>query len=898
MKGLRWPWAACAAWQALSAWAAAPDALPAFDFTRPADRGGWRPLHHIRSLTASDAGWVVVVDGEDPFMEGPPRDFPPGQPLWMHVRMRSDASGMAQVFYFDKGASEDRSIRFHIRGGAWREARLPLPPLGPGTRLRFDPPGSSGTCVVASVRFEPRPVLQEPNWNPPSGVAWKAKGTLRSGDLELAHGGGLGQFELRIAGEPMATGHDRAQIGHVVAGKVQWTPLSGPASVTRRRGELRVKGRVAEPEGGHWEVEHVFRASSTAGALDFEARLGTTRDRDVVHAPMLLLLPGAGPGGFGAHKAQGLMAGVEYLDDEPSSSTAAVAGPGARRSVPDPMKLTFPLMVISARGRCLGLEWEPGPAVAALHDSPDRVFRSGGHVMGLLVPGARPEAREDGSLLPYGPVRILAGKPWVVRGTILGSRGNTVLPAVQAYVGRHPLPGLPRVPGMDLGEYARLVAMGWLRSEIRDGARFRHAVGTGFGSAPAADAALGLRWVAGALKDQAMAAEAAALARAAEAEVPRHRLHATVLGHVRHPAEAPLVMGSIAENVADAVREGRGIVAQFDAGGGLPYRAPEGVLDLGRTHGSSEANGLAGAAVVRLMELAAFTGDGGLREEGMRLLRALRRFRDTVPRGAQTWEVPLNAPDILASAHMTRAWTLGYELTGDEACLGEARSWAWTGVPFVYLTPPTSEPVGVYGTIPVLGATHYVAPLWIGLPVQWCGLVYADAVRRLARHDPGGPWDRLADGIAWAGIQHTLSSESPRHAGLLPDSFDLRAQVPLPVPINPATLFPEALRTLGGPWLYDLHRVRATGWVIQAPGRVHVTHERKGSATMRVETWPSGEWWMLVDGLASRPVVRVDGREALGAEVEAWDAAKGRLTLRLQGRPTVEVSCGRQPGDR
>lgn len=55
---------------------------------------------------------------------------------------------------------------------------------------------------------------------------------------------------------------------------------------------------------------------------------------------------------------------------------------------------------------------------------------------------------------------------------------------------------------------------------------------------------------------------------------------------------------------------------------------------------------------------------------------------------------------------------------------------------------------------------------------------------------------------------------------------------------------------------------------------------------------------MLVDGLASRPVVRVDGREALGAEVEAWDAAKARLTLRLQGRPTVEVSCGRQPGDR
>ena len=36
------------------------------------------------------------------------------------------------------------------------------------------------------------------------------------------------------------------------------------------------------------------------------------------------------------------------------------------------------------------------------------------------------------------------------------------------------------------------------------------------------------------------------------------------------------------------------------------------------------------------------------------------------------------------------------------------------------------------------------APLWIGLPVQWCGLVYGDAIRGFARHDPSGPWIELA----------------------------------------------------------------------------------------------------------------------------------------------------------
>jgi hypothetical protein len=87
-------------------------------------------------------------------------------------------------------------------------------------------------------------------------------------------------------------------------------------------------------------------------------------------------------------------------------------------------------------------------------------------------------------------------------------------------------------------------------------------------------------------------------------------------------------------------------------------------------------------------------------------LSAMAKFKDTVPRGAQTWEVPLHTPDILASAYLLRAYTLGYEVTGDTNLLEQARYWAWTGVPFVYLTPPSDRPVGLYSTIPVLGATR------------------------------------------------------------------------------------------------------------------------------------------------------------------------------------------------
>lgn len=145
------------------------------------------------------------------------------------------------------------------------------------------------------------------------------------------------------------------------------------------------------------------------------------------------------------------------------------------------------------------------------------------------------------------------------------------------------------------------------------------------------------------------------------------------IGHERRPALAPLVLGQPEANVADAIREGRRIVEGFGVDGALRYRAPAAGSDLGRTHGTTEANGLVGAAVARLLEWAAFTGDAGLKEDGLRLLRGLRRFGGTVPRGAQTWEVPLHTPDILASAQMVRAWALGHELTRDAGFIGEAR---------------------------------------------------------------------------------------------------------------------------------------------------------------------------------------------------------------------------------
>ena len=117
--------------------------------------------------------------------------------------------------------------------------------------------------------------------------------------------------------------------------------------------------------------------------------------------------------------------------------------------------------------------------------------------------------------------------------------------------------------------------------------------------------------------------------------------------------------------------------------------------------------------------------------------------------------MPLHTPDILAAAYLVRAYTLGYEITGEPQFLEQAKYWAWTGVPFVYLVNPTDQAVGPYATIAVYGATQWVAPNWMGLPVQWCGLVYADALYRLVKYDPSGPWQQIAEGISASGVQQT-----------------------------------------------------------------------------------------------------------------------------------------------
>jgi hypothetical protein len=852
-----------------------------FDFTHSSAMEGWIATHDLAPLKFTAAGMEATITGVDPYLQGPARNYPAGEPLWMNVRIKSECGGNAQVFFFQNGPTEDKSVHFFVPSGDWRDLRVPFPPLGPKTRLRIDPPGSSGVCTIARIKFEPRPIPLPPDWPIPMAPRLDDRApAISSGDVTFTHGKSLGSFEVRVSGRSMAIGNARSLLGYAVGSSNMWIELTNTVKLAKLAGAISATCNFRDRDGAKWQFAQRFKPANPVGGIDIETTVTVDADRAVVYLPMLTLLPGVG--NFGTNKTQGVFAGVEYLENEPSSSEADVIGPGARRKVPDSLKVTFPLMAISTVDAYVGLIWEQQPQFSALFDSPDRTFNSGGHAMAVHFPGADPSQREDGSVLPYGGVMLRANEKLTLRATIIGGRGNTIVPAVQQYVQRRGLPALPN-PGYSAQEFFTLEAHGWLDSKIRDGAKFRHAVGNNFGGVAVADAPMYMDWLATKVADDALATRLTEASRSSLALVAPPSFNSAAVGHIRHPVEG-LVYGSVVENVATALAQGHSHFGVFQSDGSMAYHAPAQGLDLGRTHWSHEANGLTATQVAMILDYAAFSGDRELIANAMRLLKALNKFRDTVPRGAQTWEVPLHTPDILGSAYLVRAYLLGYELTGDADFLAQAKYWAWTGVPFTYLTPPTVARVGVYSTTPVFGATQFVAPLWIGLPVQWCGLVYGDAIRRLAAFDTEGPWLKLANGIAAAGVQHVHPSSEPDFQGLLPDSFDLRAQNRNPVPINPATLLPEALQFYGAPAVYGFKTFLNHQLLAHCPGPITDVRENKAGVRFRANGWPKQPWYLLITGFEKRPTIKVDDREADFLQSE------GRVIIRLEKPSTIDIS--------
>jgi len=867
---------------------AARAGLAGWDFRRPEDLKGWAATHDLSELTHSAEGMGLRISGPDPYTVGPRRDYPPGVPLRMIVRLRSEQSGTARIYYFTRRASEAQCVRSDMKGGDWTELRVHLPPLGSGYRIRPNLPGSSGLCVVQSIRFEEARPIPEPKWPRPVAMELKSGAPhIESGNLLLSQAGSRQEdFLLTVDGKSMAIGWNRQLIGWLDADKPAWIKVDAAARLDRQENKIVETTTVRDSGGAQWTIRRSYAPAAGSGAIDVDTSIVVDRDRKVIFLPMLGLFPGVNS--FGAAKTQALFPGLEYLDNEPSSSEADVIGPASHRQVPDSLKITFPMMSVVADGRYVGLIWKQEPEFAAMFDSPDRLFDSGGHAMGVIFPGSDGANRIEGSLLPEEARTLKANEPLVLHATIIGGLAGDATAAVRQYVTLRGLPPAPHKMGTQ--SFSSMMAAGWLDSQVRGGNEYRHAIPGKFAPHPAADAAMFQDWLARRVADPKTKQRLTDAAREALAHVDASDYDSATVSHIGHPVQS-LLYGHVEENARRAEQRGLALLARFQADGSVRYHPPENGLDLGKTNPTPEANGLAAPLVTQMLQDASVSGNRELIAQGVRLLRAMDKFSGTVPRGAQTWEVPLHTPDILASAYLVRAYLLGFELTGEQHFLEQAKYWAWTGVPFVYLTAP-AEPVGPFASVPVFGATQWRAPVWMGLPVQWCALVYADAIYRLAPRDPAGPWTQIADGIVISGIQQTWPAGSdPQRQGLLPDSFSLRSQQRHDPAINPGTLMAAAARLYGGLPLYDFHRFAKSGLLVHAPGSITELSDEATATEFTVQSGWDRPYYILVAGLRSKPRVSINDVQIALREPNEYVEPAGRLVLQFSGKGRIAIQA-------
>ncbi|MCL6519404.1 MAG: hypothetical protein K6T99_06190 [Armatimonadetes bacterium] len=473
-----------------------------------------------------------------------------------------------------------------------------------------------------------------------------------------------------------------------------------------------------------------------------------------------------GDGGFGSKKSDGLFPGLEYLLTEASSGTENVSPPANLRIVPHPNKITIPFMAIRYGSVLVSLEWDPlqkwdgaSNRPAAVFASPNFIDGQENHKIGLFVPSV-PEWTQENKLTADKPYKLTAGNSLTLSADIIVRTNSTsIIDAVDEWISRHGIPSITPIEKkpsdvMLLCDKAFLEtiwdpeAKGWKHTNT---------------SPPSFDARIAnylLRKTMYVMDPQRKKAYSDVVQAAIEKA-----------GRENMDLEVALLAGEVDSALKRMAERANFLMSKQRHDGSWPFEPDEKHSVLGKAGDTS--SGYSAANAVQLLEYALITCDTKATEAGLKAIKYLDTQKR--PEGAQTWELQLHVPDILAAAHLVRAYTMAYQITNDKKHLERAVYWAKTGLPFVYLWNAPDRPIMRYGTIPVFGATWFDGMPWFGNCVQWCGMVYAYSLARLSDFDQTLPWQEIAKGIFFCGAQQQeyATQKYPNEAGMYPDAFSV-----------------------------------------------------------------------------------------------------------------------------
>lgn len=546
---------------------------------------------------------------------------------------------------------------------------------------------------------------------------------------------------------------------------------------------LTLNGKFTDVDGGIWQLSILFSRSPNPCQIGVDYGLEVAESRSVLRwlGPSLH----AGEGTFGSAKDEALFPGLEYLlDDEPSSDTRFAAPKYANRTVPHAYRITVPLMSVTQGGSTVGLMWDPnqnwGNAwrhPAALFSSPNCLEEgANNHWLALFAPSVESRWLNEGQTEAHTKVGISPTNPFTLSARLLAIPEGDSVGALREWVAAYGLPPLPET-GHTYRENVELSIESFLDVAWDEQAEgWHHTLSDPWG--PRFEPVLAnqlwrySRWPEGdaAQRERARSQVQRAIPRMAEKlpepwNVPQIEL-AVVFGRAAKALDAA---GEAAHKaMAEQQSDGSWGWTPDAVAAVADFKNEERLAVMGREQDS--ATGYTGSKVTPVLAYALVTGNAEAVNSVMRAAdwcNAQRR-----PEGAQTWELHLHVPDVLAAPWLINLNLGAYQLSGEQRYLDAANRWAWTGLPFTYLWNGYYRPIMRYGTVPVFGVTFHDVQSWFGVIVQWNGLRYAESLFKLAKYRVDGGlinWRHVAEGITRHGMQQQITYGP--YKGMYPDAF-------------------------------------------------------------------------------------------------------------------------------
>ena len=524
---------------------------------------------------------------------------------------------------------------------------------------------------------------------------------------------------------------------------------------------------IDDTAGGKWSFESRFTLSAEGNRIKTAYRLSCDQNRQLIHfqGPTIH----AGEKNFGSSKSSALFPGLEFLEeDEFSSSMRDCVAPIHNRLAPHPYKITIPLMAVEHKNTLVGLIWNGLQRWDHRHQQPSAVFSSpnsyqkqNNHLMGLFAPTTAKWVPEN-TLYATAPYPLAAKDRLSLRAEIVLDGQSTLLDIVDHWIDAFGFPRIQNPPREDLEEL--VLSRHALMKTVWDSEKeqSQHCVGWPSSNMPGFATLL---WYDYLVTQDPTAKERALQIVQNIVKVSGSEGLISESGCHILKWELPFYQGGLLPAMDQLRLQSQELMANQSDDGSWGFQpSSEKIQTLGRA--GQSVLGTEAVNAYKLLKYARIANDQVSLSAGLNALAFMEQFK--IPRGAQSWECPIHHPDILAAAYAVGAGVEAYLITQEEAFLEQASYWAKSGLPFLYFWYLPDRPAMQFASIPVFGTSFHTRP-WFGVPVQWCGLVYAYFLQHLAPHtDPF--WQQVAEGILVSAMRQQWTEGELK--GTYPDFLD------------------------------------------------------------------------------------------------------------------------------